>query len=121
MGVTLELKEPCIIVPLNQSALDKLYLRNFQDLDCSYFFIERHSLYKIFATGFFDFLNEKYNLMIADYEYEEVTKVDKLKAILLDVNEYEKKSNSHMKPFLSNLEKSLGLAIENNTGIFFFF
>jgi hypothetical protein len=119
MTTAIDLKKPCIVVPLDDSSTEKLYRGEFNDLECEYFSLSRDELYEIFATGFFDHLNNKYGLLISDYEQEDVTDKEKLETILKeDMKKF--KALKHLS-FWNDLEKCTTKAIEKGTGIFFLF
>lgn len=114
-----DLREPVIIAPSDEKSVEKLFRSEFNDLECEYFSFSRAELYKLFSTGFFDYLNEKYGLLIADYEQEEILDKEGLKSILND--DIKKFRNSAPQDFWSNFEKCVANAIENETGLFFYF
>lgn len=119
MVTKIDLNNPCIIVPLDNNNAEKLFRCEFDNLECEYFSLTRKTLYEIFATGFFDHLNSKYNLMISDYEQEDIMDKEMLNNILNDdIKMFKGIKNLS---FWNNLEKCIINAIKKQTGIFFFF
>lgn len=119
MTTVVDLRTPCIIAPSDENSTEKLYRYEFDNLDCEWVSFSRDRLYEIFATGFFDYLNEKYDLLISDYEEEEIVSTEILETILKD--DLKKFKTLQYSDFWNGLEKCLVNAIKKETGIFFFF
>ncbi|MBS4066820.1 MAG: hypothetical protein KGZ74_19820 [Chitinophagaceae bacterium] len=116
---TVNLRKPCIVAPSDDNSVEKLYRGEFNNLECDYFSFSRNKLYEIFETGFFEHLNNKYGLLISDYEQEEIMDKEKLVTILNDdIKKF--KDLKHLS-FWNDFAKCITTAIEKGTGIFFFF
>ena len=119
MATTLNLRNPCIITPLNENSIEKMLRGEYDNLEVNVYSLSRKKLYEIFSTGFFEHLNKKYGLQITDFEQEEIKNLEQIKLILNeDIKLFKDLRNIS---FWKNLERSLALAIAKKTAIIFYF
>lgn len=96
--------------------MDRLNFGMENDDDLLIVFLNDELYKKMWGLGFFDEINKSVNKYIDDYEDENITNVfDLIK--LKDINCKYKKNGG---VFLE-IEKLIFNAIDNNTGVFFFF
>lgn len=105
-----------ICSPVSKSAMDRLDFGLENEGDLLYIIIDNELYEKLWGLGFFDEINIAINKHIDDYEDESIkNKFDLIK--LNNINHKYKKNGV----FFEEMEKLIFNAINNNTGVFFFF
>ncbi len=109
-----------ISVPTNQEAMARLDLDQCIMGDLIEFTLNKVDYAALWSTGVIDEINEKLNVSIDDYEDERITGIEKLTEAKRIV-ESKKALNKSNDIIIDNLLLQINSAIENNTGVFFFF
>lgn len=105
-----------ICSPVSKSAMDRLNFGVENEGDLLEIIISDELYVKIWELGFFDEINKVINKHIDDYEDENIkNKLDLIK--VMNINQKYKKYGV----FFEDMEGLIFNAINNNTGIFFFF
>lgn len=107
-----------VVVPISKEAEFRLNYDECEDNDLLEYPLSEKKFYELFDMGFFDQLNTELNLLIGDYEQEEIleNKLDLLKTFM---NNF-----IHQHPdnaTLNDLNELFKVAYNNKTGVFFFF
>ncbi|WP_058369547.1 hypothetical protein [Psychrobacter sp. ENNN9_III] len=107
-----------VVVPISKQAEFRLDYDECEDNDLVEYPLSEEKFYKLFNLGFFHQLNAELDLMIDDYEQEEIleNKLDQLKVFM----------NSFMQqhpdnPILNDLHELFQVAYDKRTSVFFFF
>ena len=108
-----------ISVPLSVDAMNRLDFNEVQPGDVEEIELDRSHYVFAFESGLFDALNDRLGIMIDDYEDESIKDIQKLK-LGLEIIE-NTKINIEYAPFFEELERLFKLALEKQTGVFFFF
>ena len=107
-----------LTVPVSISAMHRLDTDTCLDGDLSEVEIESDDYKELWDSKILEKLNRELNILIDDFE-DEVIPCDKLtQAFNIVVNYSQKKPHVQV---LIKLKKQLEIAIENQTGIYFFF
>lgn len=105
-----------ISVPLSNSAMDRLYYDKTEDGDLLELFLTDNDFDILISTGFIQEVNSSLSINIDEYEDEEITEQSMLGKIESITQKYESSSI-----LFSKMHQLILVAIEKNTGIFFFF
>jgi len=116
-----EIKPPSVVVPLDSKTMERLYRQEFLELNCQEFSFDRAYLNRLMSTGFFGYLNNKYDLFISDFEYEDINDLVVINKILSEDLAVYQQANRAESLFWNKLEFLLREAIRARTGIFFLF
>lgn len=107
-----------VVVPISKQAEFRLDYDECEDNDLVEYPLSEEKFYKLFDMGFFHQLNAELDLMIDDYEQEEIleNKLDQLKVFM---NSFmQQHSDNHI---LNDLNELFQIAYDKQTGVFFFF
>ncbi|WP_435949343.1 hypothetical protein [Psychrobacter sp. DM8] len=107
-----------IVVPISKQAEFRLDYDICEDNDLVEYSLSEEKFYKLFNLGFFHQLNAELDLMIDDYEQEEIleNKLDQLKVFM---NSFMQQHPDNQ--ILNDLNELFQIAYEKRTGVFFFF
>ncbi len=112
-----------IITVKRKEDIDSLYHSFYSGAKINFeyklIYIEKNFLGQLFSNGFIDEINTKFNLIIDEYEEEELTNIIQLKEFLSHINQLNFK-DEQITLFLKELQNLVKEAIENETGLFFF-
>ena len=107
-----------VVVPISKEAKFRLDYDMCEDNDLVEYSLSEEKFYKLFNLGFFHQLNAKLNLMIDDYEYEEILE-DKLDLLKVFMNDFKQQHPDNQ--ILNDLNELFKVAYNKRTGVFFFF
>ncbi len=108
-----------ITVPINQEAMEKLNYDACEDDELIELYLDENQYKELWSSKILEAFNEKLNIMIDDFEDESIYNIESLKLsrnITIDFIKISPHNNS-----LKKLLKLIDIAIENKTGIFFYF
>ena len=108
-----------ISVPLSVDAMNRLDFNEVQPGDVREIELDRSQYEFAFESGLFDALNDQLGIMIDDYEDESIKDIQKLKLGVEIIGNA--KINIKYASCFDELEQLFKLALEKQTGIFFFF
>lgn len=109
---------PSIIVPLSACALQQLDYGKENPHELAILNLTRNQVNELFSCGFFDRVNLILDINIDDFEDEEITDMRKLVIFRNFLRDYIKDNPQKIYHDLYDL---ILVAIEKETGIFFFF
>ena len=113
---------PNVIVPIDENSWTIFY--NGNEINGRYIAlpIQREDLKKIFETGFFNYLNTQFGILIDEYEEDEISgqvKLEELRKIIIQYNM--QIINPILKFYFDKLLYLVDKAIKFNTVIMFYF
>lgn len=109
----------CISVPVNTDAMDRLEYDECTDGDLVEVLLDEDNYNQLWNTGVFNLLNDKLDKNIDDYEDERIIGLNDLYQARMIINE--KILSNPTDDVLNKLLSQVNLAINFNTGIFFYF
>lgn len=107
-----------VVVPISKKAKFRLDYDMCEDNDLVEYSLSEEKFYELFNLGFFHQLNAELNLMVDDYEYEEILE-DKLDQLKFFMNNFMQQHPDN--PILNDLNELFQVAYVKRTGVFFFF
>ncbi len=107
-----------ITVPINEEALNKLMYDKADSNELSELLLSQQEVNELFISGFFDRLNLILDINIDDFEDEEITDMRKL---IIFKNFLQDHIKNDPQKIYQDLYRLVSIAIEKETGIFFFF
>lgn len=108
-----------ITVPINQEAMEKLNYDTCEKDELIELYLDENQYKELWNSKVLEAFNEKINIMIDDFEDESIHNIEYLKLsrnIAIDFIKINPHNNS-----LKKLLELIDIAIENKTGIFFYF
>jgi len=105
-----------ITVPLTREAMHRLNYNQCISGDLEELELDDEVYREIWSTNFFDIINKELDTNIDDYEDESICDNNKLNRLLNIISSY-----IHIHIFFHELYRLVKLALNSNTGIFFFF
>lgn len=107
-----------VVVPISKQAEFRLDYDECEDNDLVDYSLSEEKFYELFDMGFFHQLNTELNLLIGDYEQEEIleNKLDLLKTFMSNFMQQHPDNAT-----LNDLNELFKVAYNNKTGVFFFF
>ena len=105
-----------ISVPLTREAMHRLNYNQCIPGDLEELELDNDMYREIWSTNFFDIINKELDTNIDDYEDESICDNNKLNRLLNIISSY-----IHIHIFFHELYRLVKLALNSNTGIFFFF
>ncbi len=109
---------PCIVTPLDIQTLKALNYNKADERNLVIVNLTRNLLYDLFEKDFFERINYILDTNIDDFEDEEVTDIRKLIILRNFLRDWIKENPEEIYKQLFNL---VSIAIEKETGVFFFF
>ncbi|WP_165091243.1 hypothetical protein [Neisseria yangbaofengii] len=110
---------PCIVVPLNSLAFHALNYNEANPSDLIAINLTRNQVHELFNKNFFQQINSLLDIDIDDFEDEEIIDIEKLiifKEFISNWIDEHSKDNIYEK-----ILDLVSIAIEKETGVFFFF
>lgn len=105
-----------ITVPLTREAMHRLNYNQCISGDLEELELDDEVYREIWSTNFFDIINKELDTNIDDYEDESICGNNRLNRLLNIISSY-----IHIHIFFHELYRLVKLALNSNTGIFFFF
>ena len=105
-----------ISVPLTREAMHRLNYNQCIPGDLEELELDDDVYREIWSTNFFDVINKELDKNIDDYEDESICDNNQLNMLLNIISRY-----IHIHTFFRELYRLVKLALNSNTGIFFFF
>ena len=105
-----------ITVPLTREAMHRLNYNQCISGDLEELELDDEVYREIWSTNFFDIINKELDTNIDDYEDESICDNNRLNRLLNIISSY-----IHIHIFFHELYRLVKLALNSNTGIFFFF
>ncbi|MFD1246097.1 hypothetical protein ACFQ3H_13175 [Paralysiella testudinis] len=109
-----------MIVPLSKDGLEKLNFNCYTSEDVYQLTLTDIEIDTLFAIGFFQHINQALNIYIDDFEDTEIIDYRKLLIMKNIVGDYLRKHDEFHHIYQS-IYKLICLALEKETGLFFFF
>ncbi len=107
-----------VVVPISKEAKFRLDYDIYEDNDLVEYPLSEEKFYELFNLGFFHELNAELNLMVDDYEYEEILE-DKLDLLKSFMEHFIQQHPDNVT--LKDLNELFKVAYSKRTGVFFFF
>ncbi len=107
-----------IVVPVDQNAMQRLDIDQSRAGDLIEFLFEKEAFDEAFRNGYFTTINKAADIIIDDYEDEQILNAQALEKVIEISQQYHQQTGQSEYQKVSSLARE---AIERRTGLFFFF